>query len=195
MTASQTVRAEFARKGIHILIALVPALAAFNRSNTALILMGGVFFYACAEEARFLGFTPPLIASITARVQRKREDGHFALGPITLGLGALLALLLFPPQIAAVAVYVIAFSDSAATLVGKFLGRLRPAFMAGKSVEGSLACFVASALVCFLILRDWRTALITALSCMLAEALPFEDFDNLVLPMTAGLVALICRAA
>ena len=193
--SGRELRAEFIRKGIHILIALVPALSALNRSHTALLLMGGVLFYAWAEGMRFLGFFPPLVSSVTAAVLRKREEGRFALGPITLGLGALLALLFFPPRVAAVAVYVLAFGDSAATLVGRFLGRTRPAFMAGKSLEGSLACFVTAALSSFLVFRDWRTALATGLASMLAEALPFEDFDNLILPLAAGFAALLFQSS
>jgi len=149
--------------------------------------MGGVFFYACVETLRFLGFSPPLVSSVTKTVLRERESGRFALGPITLGLGALLAMLLFPPQAAAAAIYVLAFGDSAATIVGGFLGRIRPAFMGGKSLEGSLACFSAAALATFLVLSDWRIAVATGLVSMLVEAFSFRDFDNLLLPLAAGL--------
>ena len=186
---------ELVRKGIHILIALVPGLAALNRSYTALFLMGGVLFYSWAEGLRFVGFSPPLVSNVTRAVLRKQEQGRFALGPVTLGLGALLALLLFPPRVAAVAVYALAFGDSAATLVGRFLGRVRPAFMAGKSLEGSLACFVAAALAAFFVFRDWKIALGTGLASMLAEALPLGDslgdFDNLLLPLAAGTAVLV----
>ena len=183
-------KSELIRKGIHILIALVPELAALNRSHTALLLMVGVLFYAWVESLRFVGFSPPLFSSVTKAVLREREQGRFALGPVTLGLGALLSLLLFPPQAAAAAVYALAFGDSAATLAGKFLGRIRPAFMAGKSLEGSLACFIATTLAGFLVFQDWKTALAIGVASMLAEALPFGDFDNLLLPLAAGLAAL-----
>ena len=184
---------ELIRKGIHLLIALVPGFAALNRSHTVLLLMGGILFYAWAEGLRFVGFSPPLISPVTRAVLRKREEGRFALGPVTLGLGALLALLLFPPQVAEVAVYSLAFGDSAATLTGRFLGRIRPAFLAGKSLEGSLACFIASSLAGFFIFRDWRIALAAGLASMLAEAFPFGDFDNLLLPLAAGLAVLVLQ--
>ena len=187
MRVTDTMKTELLRKGIHILIALVPFLAALNRSHTALLLMGGVLFYAWVEGLRFVGFSPPLVSSLTRIVLRKREHDRFALGPVTLGLGALLSMLLFPPQAAAVAVYALAFGDSAATLAGRFLGRIRPAFMAGKSLEGSLACFVAATLACFLVLSDWRIALVTGLVSMTVEAFSFRDFDNLLLPLAAGL--------
>ena len=187
-------KSELIRKGIHILIALVPSLAAWNYSCTALLLMGGVFFYTCVESLRFLGFSPPFVSSVTKSVLRQRERDRFALGPITLGLGALLTMLLFPPQAAAVAVYTLAFGDSAATLIGKSLGRARPAFMRGKSLEGSLACFVVSVLVCFFIFQDWRIAIATGLVSMAVEALPAKDFDNLLLPLAAALTATLAAS-
>jgi dolichol kinase len=184
--SSKELAAELARKGIHLLIALVPALSAMNRSNTALLLMGGILFYTWAESMRFLGLSMPLISRITAALIREREEGHFALGPVTLGLGALLSLLSFPPQVCAAAVYALAFGDSASSLVGKFLGRLRPSFMAGKSLEGSLACFAVSALAGFFVFHDSKIALAVGMATMLVDTLPFEDFDNLLLPLAAG---------
>jgi len=184
-------KAELVRKSIHLLIALVPVLAAIDRSHTALLLMGGILFYTCAEGLRFVGFSPPFISSVTRAVLRKREQERFAFGPVTLGLGALLALILFPPQITAFAVYALAFGDSAATLVGRYLGRIRPAFLRGKSLEGSLACFITSAFAGFLVFRDLRTALIAGFVSMLAEAFSLGDFDNLLLPLAAGLAVLV----
>jgi len=183
-------KSELLRKAVHILIALVPGLAAIHLSNTILLLMGGVLFYTWAESMRFLGFTLPAISPFTASVLRKRELGRFALGPITLGLGTLLSLLIFPPNVAAAAIYALAFGDSAAGLVGRFLGRFRPAFLAGKSLEGSFACFAVAFLAGFMVFREWKIAVAIGLGSMLADALPIKDFDNLLLPLLAGLCAM-----
>jgi dolichol kinase len=190
---SSELKSELVRKGIHLLIALVPFFASLDRSHTALLVMAGILFYAWAESMRFLGFSPPLISSVTESVLRDREYGRFAAGPVTLGLGALLALLLFPPGIAAASIYALAFGDSAATLVGRFLGRLRPAFLAGKSLEGIIACFAASFLSAYIVLRSWKSALAMGLAAILVDALPLEDLDNLLLPLAAGLGALAVR--
>ena len=184
-------KSELARKCIHILIALVPGLAAINLSNTALLLMGGALFYAGAESMRFLGLPMPVISSVTESVLRKREQDRFAAGPVTLGLGALLSLLIFPPNVASAAIYALAFGDSAAGLVGRFLGRRRPAFLAGKSLEGSLACFTVAFLAGFLVFQDWKIAAAVGLGSMLADALPIKDFDNLLLPLAAGFCAMV----
>lgn len=182
-------RTELARKGIHIFIALVPLLAAADRPDTVLLLMAGVLFYACAESMRFLGIPLPLISVVTAAVSRKRE--RFALGPLTLGLGAILALLIFPPPAAAAAIYALAFGDSASVLIGRFLGRIRPAFLSGKSLEGIMACFIAASISGYLVYGNWRTALAVGLASLLVDTLPIGDFDNILMPLAAGLGAII----
>jgi dolichol kinase len=174
-----------------MLIALVPSLAAIDRSNAALLLMAGILFYSCAESLRFLGFSLPLISSVTRAVSRKREKGRFALAPVTLGLGALVTLAVFPPSQAAAAIYALAFGDSASTVVGKFLGRLRPAFLSGKSIEGSLACFAASSLAACLVFPGQKTALAVGFVSLLVDALPLREFDNIFLPLAAGFAALV----
>jgi len=182
---------ELLRKSIHMLIALVPSLAALNCSNTALLLMLGVLFYSCAESLRFLGFSLPLLSSVTRVVSRRREQGHFAIAPITLGLGALLAISIFPLPAASAAIYALAFGDSISTITGKFLGRLRPAFLFGKSIEGSLACFAVSTLAGYLVFFDLKTALAVGFASVLVDALPIREFDNILLPLAAGFAALV----
>ena len=186
---------ELKRKCIHLSIALAPALAAVDRSGTALLLMAGILFYAAAESLRFLGFPLPVISPVTAAVSRKQKKDQFALGPITLGLGALLTLILFPPPVAAAAIFALAFGDSASLLVGRFFGRIRPAFLSGKSLEGVLSCFTASALGGFLVFRDWKPALAAGVASLVVDVFPIGDFDNLLMPLAAGLAAMLFAAS
>jgi len=190
----EELKAELLRKSLHVLIAVVPGLASLSRSNTALLLMAGILFYTLAESMRFLGFSLPMISSVTEAALRKRELGRFAMAPVTLGLGALLTLLLFPPPVAAAAIYALAFGDSASSLVGKFLGRIRPAFLKGKSLEGSLACIITSFLAGFFVFREWKTALAMGIVSLVIDALPLRELDNLLLPLAAGLGALVFQA-
>jgi len=183
---------ELLRKSIHMLIALVPSIVAIlGRSGAALLLMGGVLFYVCAEGLRFMGFSLPLISGVTKAVSRKREQGHFALAPVTLGLGALIVIGVFPQKQAMAAIYALAFGDSASTLTGKLLGRLRPAFLFGKSLEGSFACFIVSAFAAYMVFSDPKTTLAVGFASLLIDALPLREFDNILLPLAAGLAAFI----
>jgi dolichol kinase len=182
------IRTEIIRKSIHFLIALSPLMAAVNRPLTLFILATGALGYTWMECLRLEGVEVPLISPLTSMASRSRDMGRFVMGPVTLGLGAMLALLLYPAPAASIAIYALAFGDGFASLVGKCFGRLRPAFLLGKSVEGSLACFTAVFIAAYRVIPDYRTAFVAALSAAAVEALPLEDYDNLALPVTVGFV-------
>jgi dolichol kinase len=65
---------------------------------------------------------------------------------------------------------------------------MRPAFLLGKSIEGSLACFLAVLFTAYQVSSSYRIALFAAITATLAEALPLEDFDNIALPLAVGFV-------
>jgi dolichol kinase len=177
---------ELIRKSIHFLIALSPVMAAANRPFTIALLITGIMVYTRLERLRLLGQSVPLISSVTAMASRRRDRNRFVLGPVTLGLGALLALLFYPSPAAAIAVYALAFGDGFASLVGKFFGRIRPPFLLGKSLEGSLACFTAVFIAAYGVSGRITTAVFAGFIAALTEALPLKDYDNIVLPLTVG---------
>jgi dolichol kinase len=179
-------KAEIIRKAIHFLIALSPFMASLNHRFTILFLMAGTVFYAYVETLRFSGVTVPFISSLTAMASRSRDKGRFVLGPVTLGLGALLALLFYPSPAASIAIYALAFGDGFASLAGKLFGRTKPAFLCGKSIEGSLACFTAAFVSAWQVSRSFHISLVAALTATLAEALPLDDLDNLLIPIAVG---------
>ncbi|MCL2609700.1 MAG: phosphatidate cytidylyltransferase, partial [Treponema sp.] len=85
-----------------------------------------------------------------------------------------------------VGIFALAFGDGFASLVGRLFGRIRPAFLFGKSVEGSAACFGATFLSVYLLTRNHLVALAVAVLATALEALPLEDYDNIVLPLAVG---------
>ena len=182
------IKTELIRKSIHILIAFTPVMAAYSRYFTVMLLMAGTLLYTGMESLRLQGVHIPLVSSLTCMAARSRDAGRFVLGPVTLGLGALLALLLYPSPAASIAIYALAFGDGIASLVGKIFGRIRPAFMMGKSLEGSFACFFMVFLVSYQVSHDYRLSFCAALSATLVEALPLEDYDNIVLPLAVGFI-------
>ncbi|MDR0388820.1 MAG: phosphatidate cytidylyltransferase [Spirochaetaceae bacterium] len=191
----QEVRTEVVRKLIHLLIALSVPLAAFDRALALVLLAGGTLAYVVFELFRFNGIKIPVISRLTAIAMRNRDRGRFVLGPVTLGLGALLSLLLFSPQAAAAAIYALAFGDGLSSLAGRLLGRLRPSFLFGKSVEGSCVCFAAVLISVYLVTGNIRPALAGAAAATLVEALPLRDYDNLAIPLVTGLAVTLTLGA
>ena len=181
---------EVFRKAIHVAIAAVPSIAAIDVLFAGGLLMAGIAIYVAAEQARIAGTRVALISDITVLALRERDRQGFVLGPVTLGLGAMLALLLYPEPAASVAIYALAFGDSAASVVGTTIGRLKIPFTGGKSVAGSLACFLAVLAVTLRVTGNLNASLAIAAAAALLEAAPTRDYDNLLIPVGAGLVAL-----
>ena len=185
------IKTEIIRKLIHFLVALSPFMASLSRIFTLAFLLTGTACYAVFEILRLKGINIPLVSVLTNMSSRPRDRGHFIWSPVTLGMGAFFSFLIFPHLTAAIAVYAMAFGDGLAGLVGKLFGRLKPRFLFGKSVEGSLACCAAVLLCSWLLTSDLKISLIAAITAMLTEALPLGDFDNLALPLVVGTVMYI----
>jgi len=181
-------KSELVRKSIHFLVALTPGMALINYPLTVLALMTGVLGYTIMEQMRLAGIEVPLVSAITSMASRPRDRNSFVLGPVTLGIGALLALLLFPSPAACIGIYALAFGDGFASLVGKLFGRVRPAFLFGKSIEGSMACFIAVFISVLLVSRNYTVSLVAAVTATAVEALPLKDYDNIALPLIVGAV-------
>jgi len=184
------IRTEIVRKSIHLLIGLVPTLATWNFGFTVALLVSGILVYSYSELMRLRGFEIAIVSKITALAARRRDAGRFVYGPVTLGIGALLALVLYPEPAASIAIYALAFGDGLSSLVGKAFGSIKIPFTGGKSVEGSLTCFVAVLCSAYAVTRDAPRSAAIAFIAMVTEAMPTKDADNLLLPTIVGLAAI-----
>lgn len=185
------VRTELIRKSIHLLIAVVPTLAAWNLWFTVVLLGVGIIVYTYAEILRIQGFEVMVLSKITAMAARQRDAGKFVMGPVTLGLGALLALVLYPQPAASIAIYALAFGDGLSSLVGRTFGTIRLPFTGGKSLEGSLTCFLAVLSAAYAVSYNAPRSALVALVATVVEAAPTKDIDNLLLPAVTGLAAML----
>jgi phytol kinase len=177
---------EFFRKSIHLCASLVPLLADWNYNWTILALSFVICLYILCEYRRLSGNPIPFISRITALAARKRDEGRFVLGPVTMALGVLATLLVFPSDAARIGIYALAFGDGIASLAGKIYGRVKIPFTGGKTIEGSFACFSAVFLSTFLVTYNPLRSLEVAVIAMLIEMLPLKDYDNLLIPLLIG---------
>ena len=185
----QELTTELIRKSIHMLIALVPPLAALNLEVTLLMLGSGVLFYTWAEMERLEGRQIGVVSFITMSASRSRDMEGVVFGPITLAMGAMLALMLYPEPAASLAIYALAFGDGLSSLIGKSVGRIRIPLSGGKTLAGSLACFLVVLLLALGTLPTLFTALTVALAATLLEMIPSRDLDNIILPVGVGLLS------
>jgi phytol kinase len=190
----ETLQGELIRKILHLLIALVPLLASYDLEATVALLAGGTLFYVFAEKMRTTGRTVFIVSDLTVIASRESDRGRFVLGPVTLGVGALLALLLYPSTAAALAIYALAFGDGLASLAGKLLRTPRIPLTRGKTLAGSLACFLAVLLSSMRLTGNPLKALVIAAIATALEMIPVRDFDNLILPVGVGFAASLLLA-
>ena len=176
---------EFRRKGIHACSLFVPMLAGVNYLLTLKILILITILYLASEWARLNGIRFPILSSITRLCVRSSERRRLAYAPVTLALGVVLSLVLFPALVACVTIAILACADSMATIVGKFYGKIRIPYNHKKSLEGSVAFYI-TAFMCAVIYVPLKTALIVSLVSCIIESLPIE-FDNISIPLGTGL--------
>lgn len=181
---------EFFRKSIHICSSFVPFLAEWNYRWTILALSFVICVYIWCEYRRLSGSAIPVISRVTAYAARRRDEGRFVLGPVTMAFGVLFTLIIFPPEAARIGIFALAFGDGIASLAGKLYGKIRIPFTSGKSLEGSAACFCAVYLSTLIVCRDPLKAFVIALMAMFLEALPIRDYDNLLIPVCIS--AFVC---
>ena len=181
-----SLRKEFFRKAIHICTAFVPVFLHFARVPTVFALCCAGIFYIIAESLRSEGYEIPIISDITVAAARKRDENKFVLGPVTLIAGIVAATLIWNENAAAVGIFALAFGDGLASLAGKTFGKIRVPYTHGKTVEGSLTCFMAIFISTFFVTGSTEMALLVAVAGAFIEVLPLKDFDNLLIPILLG---------
>lgn len=179
---------EVFRKVIHLCAAFIPILLKYFYQPILILLSSVLILYVIAEFLRYKGINVPIFSVITQTAARKRDENKFVLGPVTLTLGIIITALLFDYKSACVGIYALALGDGLASLIGKIFGKTVLSFTQGKTAEGSLACFVAIFISCFLVTKNAFSALIIALVGMFIELLPLKDFDNLLIPIILGFI-------
>ena len=185
---SRTLKKEFFRKSIHMLSAFIPFLYFFSRPMVLIGLLFVTLLYFISEVLRYKGVKIPLISTITELASRTRDEGKIVLGPITLTIGIFVAFTLFDYRTATLATLALSFGDGVASLFGKLIGGVKIPFTFGKTLSGTTGCFLVLCFVFFLCgLNLWQILIISAASSLI-EALPRGDFDNLILPVSVGLL-------
>ena len=182
------IQTEIVRKSIHMMVVFVPMMARYNLVLTFSALVAGLLLYSYSEFMRMRGVEIAFISRVTSAASRSR-DNSFIFGPVTLAIGTMMALMLYPEPAAAVAIYALAFGDGFSSLFGKLFGRTAIPFTGGKTYAGSSACLISVFLTTLAISGSVRVAVIIAVSTTLLEVFPSGDLDNMLIPVGTGLIA------
>ncbi|MCL2484927.1 MAG: hypothetical protein FWF00_04875 [Endomicrobia bacterium] len=168
---------ELKRKGFHLLTLIYVAGYWYLSKPTVIWGLAIAIFVVAVLE--FLRFKVPVCNNFFCNNFKgfyRPEEAEKISGLIWTLSGALITIILFPNKYMVMASFLyLAFGDAAAALVGKTFGKHKS--IAGKSIEGSIACFA----VCFVVglfLFNWKFALIGALFATIIEAMPWKVNDN-----------------
>lgn len=193
--APLTVRRELARKALHMSWAVVPIAYALGAPRRLVI---GALLVASAtavviELARARSERVRLVFDRATGLLLREHEHHRWSGATWLLLSFLLVTVLFDTQAAIAAMWAVAVGDASAAIVGRTVGRWRLG-QSRKSVEGSLACAVASAVGALSIAHlSPGASIVAGVSAAAAEwpARPLDD--NMRIGMAVGIGILLSR--
>jgi len=179
---------ELFRKFIHIFGAGIPFLTkVIDKTQVLIALALIVVIYLISEILRHHGLSNPFISKITKRAQRSTETRNIIFGPVLLGIGIILTLLLFNYSIYTPSILVVSISDTLSTIVGSKIGRHQFRILKNSSLEGSLAFFFSSFIILFFFC-PFYISLIGAFFSTLIEIIPIYNLDNIAIPLVTAVL-------
>jgi dolichol kinase len=179
---------EIKRKIVHLATLIIPVGYALTSEETVILFL--VPFFLALLLVDLLRHFHSGVASLFrkyffGRVLREEEKPTF-MGSTYFIFSTILTILLFPKSIAIASILILILSDTAAALIGKWIGRIK---IFGKTLEGSMAFFLTSLLIVWIYPNLSRfSGSLAALGAALIEILPIKLNDNFTIPLVAGAI-------
>jgi len=179
---------EIKRKMVHLATLVIPVGYALTSEETVLLFL--IPFFLALLLVDFLRHFHSGMASLFEkyffrRVLREEEKATF-MGSTYFIFSTILTILLFPKSIAIASILILILSDTAAALIGKWMGRIQ---IFGKTLEGSTAFMITSLLIVWIYPHLNRySGSLAALGATCIEVLPIKVNDNLSIPLVAGAI-------
>ena len=194
---NKSFKKELARKLIHLSSLWIPALIYFVQPSISIIVFSAIFVgdvileYGNYKKWRWARRTFGLLFYRTLRNKELKRSQLQLSGGAYVMLAAIACTLLFPANVAVVALSIMLISDTCAALFGKAYGSRR--LYKNKPIEGPAAFFVSALLImviCNFILPVTYASILAAFVATFAEM--YEDKieidDNLSIPLFVGAV-------
>ena len=179
---------EIKRKIVHLATLVIPVGYALTSEETVILFL--VPFFLALLLVDLLRHFHSGMASLFqkyffGKVLREKEKPTF-MGSTYFIFSTILTILLFPKSIAIASILILILSDTAAAVIGKWIGRIK---IFGKTIEGSMAFFLTSLLIVWIYPHlDRFSGSLAALGATLIEVLPIKVNDNLTIPLVAGAI-------
>ncbi|MBI2066794.1 MAG: hypothetical protein HYW02_01665 [Deltaproteobacteria bacterium] len=178
---------ELWRKFIHMGIIIALPIAAISKGVLVLVIVACAIMYLSHESFVRQGGSVPFLSEAVAKAKRLREK-EIAQSPFFMGLGVGITLLVFPFKPAAAGLLQLAFADVASAIIGITYGKHKLKHSPKKSWEGTTAYFL-TALIVMAFFYSWPIAIFLAIVGAFIESLPYQDWDNLLIPLGVAALA------
>lgn len=188
---------ELSRQAFHIFLGIgIVLLLLYGLADKTTILIAVIIGLVVSYLSKKTNI--PVIIQLLEKFERREDIKNFpGKGIIFYFIGAYIALLLFPREVALASIMILAFGDSVSHLYGLHYGRIKNPLSKTKFIEGTAAGLAAGFLGA-LVFLPWHEALFASLAAMAAEAMEIkigaqQVDDNLVMPFAAGAAVWIAR--
>ena len=121
-----------------------------------------------------------------SKLTRDYEDERLT-GASYICFSILLITLIFETKIAVVSLLIMSFADPCASLFGQSFGRFK---LYDKTLEGSIAFFIATSLTLMFFSIPYANIIIVSLACSIVELFSkkIKIDDNLLIPVTGSVI-------
>ena len=186
-------KSEFKRKALHVIFAIYffayYAVLNFTKSKTiATISLLTIFLILLVIE--YIRTKQKIKIPVFQNLWRKEEQKKFG-GEIYYMISIIILTIFFEFKIAAIAILMLAFGDSAATLIGLKFGKHKIKSSKKKtSIEGSITELIVNLIIGFTLWQNW-IIIPMAITATLTETYIAKLDDNLTIPIITALVGTI----
>ncbi len=178
---------ETARKLIHMAgVFTIVVAELLGKTTLSIIIVSITILYVISEYLRLHKKNIPIITRITRLLAREDESSGWILRPISYAVGIVVTMHLFPEPIGYASILILTLGDGFSSLIGARFGRHPIPYNRDKTVEGSIAFFLASFFSTTMLVPP-PTALIGTMMGAFIESLPTRYSENIMVPVVSGL--------
>ena len=191
---SEKQKRELYRKSIHISSLILPLsyryIFHYRRKEFFLIIIPLTLIALIIEIIRLEHRTfKRIFLNFFGIILRKHELNNFT-GATYLMISTIICIAIFPDYIAFLSLAFLAIGDTLAAVIGIPFGK-RKLFGSNKSLEGSIACFVASFFFGMLFTFPEISPIIPFIGALAATFSELAVDDNIKIPLVSGIIMTI----
>ncbi|MBS3136733.1 hypothetical protein J4401_07310 [Candidatus Woesearchaeota archaeon] len=182
---------ELERKVIHLIFGVVLSLAIYNGVANGLILasltIAAFVLFWCSK---FTNIWP--MEWVLNRFERPDVRKTFpGKGSLFYLIGAVFSVILFPKDVAAASIMILAVGDSVPKLFGILVSEGK--LPSKKTLYGGIAMGIAVSFLFASFMLRWEEALVSSIVAVYLGTMDIGIDDNLIVPLSAGFIILAVR--